>query len=106
MKMLRGLFMSASCIWVMPTPAMRLNMTQNRPLTMAWGIDANRPPNFPDPPQTQQSQMQAVIGGLLLVGTVVCTADQRAMYSFRRMVGCRAGSGEHSTKDVSSHWEL
>jgi hypothetical protein len=27
--------------------AMIPNMTANRPLTIAWGIDANSPPNFP-----------------------------------------------------------
>ena len=35
----------------MPTAAISPNMTQKRPLTMAWGSEAKMPPNLPACPQ-------------------------------------------------------
>ena len=53
MKMLRGEFMSVNWIWEMPTAEMSENIMQNSPDTIACGIEAKRPPNFPVGPHMQ-----------------------------------------------------
>ena len=45
--MLRGELRSMNWTWEIPMAAMMLNMTQKRPLTIACGSDAKRPPNLP-----------------------------------------------------------
>lgn len=47
MKMLRGELRLMNWTWEIPMAAMMLNMTQKRPLTIACGSDAKRPPNLP-----------------------------------------------------------
>ena len=63
MKMFLGEFRSTNCSCEMPMAAMMLNMTQNSPLTIAWGKDAKRPPNLPakiDTLSMQRCRLQRV----------------------------------------------